>query len=355
MTGSRSPWSKARTLSHSDRRTHAHRPPEYYVQRACVPGTLIVSEATIIAKRHAGRLNVPGIWSKAQIAGWREVTDAVHAKGCRMWCQLWAQGRAGHVAALDSVGSKLMSPSAIPLSGDGMPVPVEMSEAEIWSTIDDYASAAKNAIEAGFDGVEIHGGNGYLPDQFLQTNSNTRTDGWGGSISNRSRFHLEITKAVVAAVGSQRTAMRLSPWSDYLDMLMPDPVPTFTYLTAELKKLKLGYLFLIEARIRGNDDSDVAAGQDVGFLIREWDHTSPVFIAGGFNPDTARRTVDETYAGYDIGIMFGRHYTSNPDLAWRVKENVEFVGYDRSVFYTPKEAKGYIDYPFAAGFATQAA
>ena len=130
---------------------------EYYTQRSCEPGTLIVSEATIIAKRHAGRLNVPGIWSQAQISAWREVNHAVHSKGCRIWCQLWAQGRAGHVAALESVGSKLMSSSAVPLRGDGMPMPVGMTEAEIRGTIDDYANAARNAIDAGFDGVEIHG------------------------------------------------------------------------------------------------------------------------------------------------------------------------------------------------------
>ncbi|KAK1091969.1 hypothetical protein LTR48_005241 [Friedmanniomyces endolithicus] len=326
---------------------------EYYTQRSCEPGTLIVSEATIIAKRHAGRLNVPGIWSQAQISAWREVTSAVHSKGCRIWCQLWAQGRAGHVAALESVGSKLMSSSAVPLKGDGMPVPVEMKEAEIRGTIDDYANAARNAIDAGFDGVEIHGGNGYLPDQFLQDICNRRTDTWGGTIENRCRFHLEVTRAVIAAVGADKTAMRLSPWSDYLDMLMDDPVPTFTHLTSELRKLKLGYLSLIEARIRGNDDSNVAADRDVGFLVREWDNTSPVFIAGGFSAESARKTVDETYPEYDVGIMFGRHFLSNPDLVHRVKENLGFADYDRSVFYTPKLAKGYIDYPYEAGFPAQ--
>ncbi|KAK1066927.1 hypothetical protein LTR74_006803 [Friedmanniomyces endolithicus] len=246
-----------------------------------------------------------------------------------------------------------MSSSAEPLKGDGMPVPVEMKEAEIRGTIDDYANAARNATDAGFDGVEIHGGNGYLPDQFLQNTCNHRTDLWGGTIENRCRFHLEVTKAVIAAVGADKTAMRLSPWSDYLDMLMDDPVPTFTHLTSELRKLKLGYLSLIEARIRGNDDSNVAADRDVGFLVREWDNTSPVFIAGGFSAETARKTVDETYPEYDVGIMFGRHFVSNPDLVHRVNENIAFANYDRSVFYTPKLAKGYIDYLYAAGFSAQ--
>ncbi|KAK5684985.1 hypothetical protein LTS10_003060 [Elasticomyces elasticus] len=327
---------------------------EYYAQRSNTPGTLIVSEATIIAKRHAGRLNVPGIWSQAQIVAWREVTDAVHAKGCRIWCQLWAQGRAGHIKALETVGSQLMSSSAVPLSGDGMPIPVAMTEMEISGTIEDYATAASNAIEAGFDGVEIHGGNGYLPDQFLQTTCNQRTDGWGGDIERRCRFHLEVTQVVISAVGSHRTAMRLSPWSDYLDMLMDDPKPTFTHLVSELKKLKLGYLSLIEARIRGNDDSDVAAGQDVSFLVKLWNNTSPVFIAGGFTSERARETVDETYHEYDVGIMFGRHFVSNPDLVYRVKNKIDFADYDRSVFYTPKQAKGYIDYICAPKLGAQA-
>ncbi|KAK4949493.1 hypothetical protein LTR10_012111 [Elasticomyces elasticus] len=327
---------------------------EYYAQRSNTPGTLIVSEATLIAKHHAGRLNVPGIWSEAQIVAWRGVTDAVHAKGCRIWCQLWAQGRAGHLEALDTVGSQLMSSSAVPLSGDGMPIPVAMTESDISGTIEDYAKAASNAIEAGFDGVEIHGGNGYLPDQFLQTTCNQRTDGWGGDVERRCRFHLEVTRAVISAVGSQRTAMRLSPWSDYLDMLMDDPIPTFSHLVTELKKLKLGYLSLIEARIRGNDDSDVAAGQNVSFLVKLWNNTSPVFIAGGFTPERARETVDETYREYDVGIMFGRHFVSNPDLVDRVKKHIEFADYDRSVFYTPKLAKGYIDYAYAPEHGTQA-
>ena len=131
--------------------------PEYYAQRACVPGTLIISEATIPALRHAGRRNVPGVWSQAQIDAWREVTDLVHLHGCRIWCQLWVQGRAGHKDVLDSVGSKLISSSAVPLKGENMPVPEPMSEEDIWETIEEYATAARNAVEAGFDGVEIHG------------------------------------------------------------------------------------------------------------------------------------------------------------------------------------------------------
>lgn len=170
-------------------------------------------------------------------------------------------------------------------------------------------------------------------------------------MEKRCRFHLEATKAVVAAVGAEKTAIRLSPWSDFLDMLMDDPVPTFTHLVSELKKLKLGYLSLIEARIRGNDDTDVAADRDVDFLVRSWDNTSPVLIAGGCTSDSARKTVDDKYPGYDIGIIFGRHFVSNPDLVFRVREAVDMRKYDRSVFYTPKLAKGYTDYPYSQQFS----
>ncbi|KAK5128751.1 hypothetical protein LTR85_000084 [Meristemomyces frigidus] len=327
---------------------------DYYLQRACIPGTLIVSEATVISKAHAGRRNVPGMWNEAQVAAWKEITDAVHSKGCRIWCQLWAQGRAGIAEVLESVGSKLMSSSATPLSGEGQTVPVEMTEEDIWSTVSDYGAAAKNAIEAGFDGVEIHGANGYLPDQFLQDVCNKRTDAWGGTIEKRCRFHLEVTKAVISAVGAERTGMRLSPWSDFGEMLMEDPVPTFTHVTSELKKLKLGYLSLVEARMSGNDIVDVAADQDVSFLVKLWDNTSSVLLAGGFTTETAREAVDVTYPEYDVCIIFGRYFVSNPDLVFRVKESIPMLKYDRSVFYTPKLAKGYTDYSFSPEFLAQA-
>ncbi|KAF2769347.1 FMN-linked oxidoreductase [Teratosphaeria nubilosa] len=325
---------------------------EYYVQRACVPGTLIISEATMISERHAGKLLAPGIWSTAQIEAWRDIVDAVHAKGCKMWCQLWAQGRAGNSEDIAATGTKLMSASAVPLSAEGSPTPAEMTEDEIHETINEYAQAAKKAIEAGFDGVEVHGGNGYLPDQFLQDTCNKRSDVWGGSIENRCRFHLEVTKAIIAAVGPERMAMRLSPWSDFLDMLMDDPVPTFTHLVSELKKLNIGFLDLIQARIRGNDDSDVAADKDVSWLIQLWGNMSPVLLSGGFTAESAKHAVDVEYAEYDVGIIFGRYFTSNPDLVYRIKEGVPMTKYDRSTFYTPKLAKGYVDWDYSANFTT---
>lgn len=145
--------------------------------------------------------------------------------------------------------------------------------------------------------------NGYLADQFLQDTCNKRTDSWGGSIENRCRFHLEVTKALAAEVGSSRTAVRLSPWSDFNGMLMDDPVPTFTHLVSELRKMKIGFLDLIEARIRGNDDCDVNADKDVSWLVKLWDNTSPVLLNGGFTAESAREVVDEKYAGYEVAII----------------------------------------------------
>lgn len=230
-------------------------------------------------------------------------------------------------------------------------VPDAMTEEEIWEAIGDYAQAARNAISAGFDGVEIHGANGYLPDQFLQTTCNERTDSWGGSIENRARFHLEVTKAVAAAVGAERTAMRLSPYSSFGGMLMKEPEPTFAYLLEQLKAIGLAYLHLIEARIKGNDDSDCGGQKSVDWMLKSWNNASPVFLAGGFSPESAKKAVDETYKDHDVVIVFGRHFVANPDLVFRVKENLGLTAYDRTVFYLPKEPKGYIDYPLSPEFA----
>ncbi|WZH48394.1 NADPH2 dehydrogenase [Fusarium acuminatum] len=322
---------------------------EYYEQRASTPGTLIISEATFIASRTAGSDNAPGIWSDAQIKAWRAVTDAIHAKSCKIFCQLWHQGRAGDPSILAKNGSHLMSSSAVPVS-ESTPAPQEMSEEDIRSTIDNYVVAAKNAIAAGFDGVEIHGANGYLPDQFLQDTCNKRTDNWGGSIENRARFHIEVAKAIIEAIGADKTGMRLSPYSDFLGMLMDDPDPQFRYLAQKLKGMGLAYLHLIEARIRGNDDADCGGQRTIRWIVELWDNASPVIISGGFNGGSAMTAVDEAYKGYEVLISFGRYFVANPDLVFRLKTGVGLEGYDRTYFYTPKIPKGYIDYPFSQQF-----
>jgi NADPH2 dehydrogenase len=216
--------------------------------------------------------------------------------------------------------------------------------------IEDHPIAARNAIEAGFDGVEIQGGGGYLPDQFLQDVTNKRTDRWGDSIENRARFPLEVTKAIGQEIGFGKVAIRLSPWSDFIGMGMDDPIPTFTYLIQQLRTLNIGFLDLIEARIRGNDDADCGGDNDVSFAVHAWGKEAPVMVGGGFNDESAQKAVNETYKDYKVAIIFGRHWTSNPDLPFRIEANIPLVKYDRPTFYIPKSSKGYNDWAFSQEF-----
>ena len=200
---------------------------EYYTQRACVPGTLLITEATFISPRASGYPNVPGIYNDAQIKAWKEIVDSVHNAGGFIYMQLWALGRAANPDVLKKEGAgDLISSSDIPMS-DNSPAPRPLTEEEIQDFIKDYATAAKNAVEgAGFDGVEVHGANGYLVDQFSQDVSNKRTDRWGGSVENRGRFAVEVTKAVVEAVGADKTGIRLSPFSTFQGMQVSGSRPT---------------------------------------------------------------------------------------------------------------------------------
>ncbi|PSR77829.1 hypothetical protein BD289DRAFT_477183 [Coniella lustricola] len=323
--------------------------PEYYSQRACVPGTLIISEATFIHAKAAGLDNAPGIWSEAQIKGWEKVTDAVHANKGTMFLQLWALGR----TALPDVLKKELGPDAKLVSSGNIPMeggatPTALTEEEIWEYVGYYAQAAKNAIAAGFDGVEIHGANGYLIDQFTQDTANNRTDKWGGSIENRARFAIEVTKAVVEAVGADRTGIRLSPFSDFQSMKMADPYPQFNYLIGELKKFNLAFLHLVESRISGNADTD--EGEDVQPFIDQWDNVSPVLLAGGFKADSAYEALDKKYSGKDVIIVFGRLFIANPDLVFRLQKHIPLTPYNRETFYNAKSAEGYTDLPYSEEF-----
>jgi NADPH2 dehydrogenase len=325
---------------------------EYYSQRACVPGTLLITEATPISPRAGGYKNVPGIYTEPQIKAWKEIVDSVHAKGGVIYMQLWALGRAADPKVLKEDGYDFCSSSDIAMS-DNSPKPRPLTEEEIQIFIQDYATAAKNAVEgAGFDGVEIHGANGYLIDQFTQDVCNKRTDKWGGSIENRTRFALEVTKAIVDAIGADKTGIRLSPWSPFQSMKMDDPVPTFTHLINGLKEHKLAYLHLVESRIQGN--ADVESTELINFAVDAWGKTSPILIAGGFRADSARRAAEEEYADKDVVIVFGRYFISTPDLVYRIKENIPLADYDRDTFYAAKSEKGYTDYPFSEKFQKEA-
>jgi len=319
---------------------HGELAKTYYGQRASVPGTLIVTEATFIAPQAAGYSNAPGIWSDAQIAGWKAVTEAVHAKGSFIFLQLWALGRVASPRTLkeegdfDVVGPSPIRYNSVTEGGDEAAVPRELTGADLKEYVELYTKAAKNAIEAGFDGVEVHGANGYLLDQFLQSVSNNRTDEYGGSIQNRLRFPLEVIDAVVKTVGAERTAVRISPWSDYQDMGMKDPLPTFTAFVERIRDAHPNFAYLHVVEDRAHDTSDP--------LRKAWGDR-PYIAAGGFNRASATSAV-EKHGGL---IAFGRHFIANPDLPLRLKEGIDLNPYNRATFYSVEAAAGYIDYPFA--------
>jgi len=321
---------------------------DYYAQRASIPGTLLITEATFISPQAGGAPNIPGIYTDEQIAAWKKVTSAVHAKGSYIYLQLWALGRVADPNQLKKEGNfPLVSSSPNPVTPDA-PVPHALSESEIQDWINAYAQASRNAISAGFDGVEIHAANGYLIDQFNQDTANTRTDRWGGSVENRARFAVEVTRAVVAAVGADRTGIRFSPWSPFQGMRMKDPVPQFSYLARAMAELKLAYVHVVESRIAGN--ADVEATDQLDFFLEAYGKASPVIIAGGYKPASAQEAVDRKYKDYEAIIGFGRPFISNPDLPFRVLKGLELAPYNRDTFYAAKDPKGYVDYEFSAEF-----
>ncbi|KAF9890364.1 hypothetical protein FE257_006031 [Aspergillus nanangensis] len=318
---------------------------EYYRQRASVPGSLLITEATVISPRYGGYANVPSIHNEDQIAAWKHVTEAVHAQGSSIYMQLWALGRAGNPQFLQQSGYDVVSSSNISTKGafsGEMHHPRALSEEEIWDAIADFAAAATNAIAAGFDGVEIHGANGYLVDQFTQDVSNVRTDSWGGSIENRSRFALEVTRAVVSAIGNDRTAIRLSPWGRFQDMRMSDPVAQFSHLADKLAEFKLAYLHLIESDAR-------AEGESLRFLLDAYGNASPVVLAGNYTSALAKEVVDDEYKDRDVVIAFGRPYISNPDVPFRVKNGIPFADSNPATIYG-QSPDGYTDYGFSEEF-----
>ncbi|KAI5917476.1 NADPH dehydrogenase [Camillea tinctor] len=320
---------------------------DYYAQRGSVPGTLLVSEATLISPQAGGYSSVPGIWSQEQIAAWKQVTKAVHENGSFIFLQLWALGRVAMPEELRKEGFKVKSASAVPAE-DGAPVPEAMTQEDIQSFVRDFAQAGRNAIEAGFDGVEIHGANGYLVDQFLHDCSNQRTDDYGGSEVNRSRFAVEVVDALVDAIGAKRVAIRLSPWSDFQGMKIADPIPQFTDIIEKLSQKGLAYLHLVEPRVQGITDIETSATLD--FAVKAWNRASPLLLAGGYTPEIARKVVDEERKDQDIVVVFGRYFISTPDLPFRLKHGLPLTPYDRSKFYNTGETSGYIDWPFSEEF-----
>ncbi|KAI9898799.1 hypothetical protein N3K66_007159 [Trichothecium roseum] len=328
-----------------------HVPPQmmadYYSQRAAVPGTLLITEASFISAKSCGRdKNAPGIFTESQVAGWRRVTDAVHAKGSFIFMQLWHVGRAARAQELERVGLECVSSSDLPIS-EGHPTPRPMTEEEIWECVGSFARAAENAVAAGFDGVEIHAANGYLIDQFTQDVCNRRTDQWGGSIENRARLCLEIAKAVTKAIGSDRTAVRLSPFSPFQAMRMADPKPQFTYVVDRLKDLGLAYLHLVEPSISGNIETDTSEAENLDFALDAWDRRGPVILAGGYDKEKADGVLERHGDGNKVAIAFGRPFIPNPDLPFRLMNEIPLVEPDRKTFYNAQSPVGYTDFAFS--------
>ncbi|KAM0427887.1 hypothetical protein ACHAPT_007346 [Fusarium lateritium] len=315
---------------------------DYYVQRAAVPGTLIIAEGTFVSANCGGFDHAPGIWREDQIAEWKTITDQVHSKGSFIFCQLFAMGRAGDAEIAKKEGFSIKAPSAIPIE-PGSVVPEAMTIEEIKQTVQEFVDASRNAIRAGFDGVEIHGANGYLLDQFIQDTSNQRDDQYGGSVENRSRLLIEVIEAVVAAIGPERVGLRLSPWSTFQGMRMQDPIPQFTDIIKKTSPFGIAYLHVVESRVSGSDDCDRQDRLD--FAYNNWN--GPLLIAGGYTPEDARKLVDEKYPEKDIVVIFGRYFLSNPDLVYRIKEGLELNRYDRKSFYVSESPVGYSDYPFS--------
>ncbi|KAJ7171318.1 FMN-linked oxidoreductase [Mycena filopes] len=327
---------------------------EYYTQRGSTPGTLLITESTLIAAKAGGYSNMPGIWSPEQINAWKEVVSSVHAKGSFIFLQALAFGRGAipAVLAAEDPTFPFVSASDIPADPTAEVRPRALTTAEIAEYVELFAQAARNAMEAGFDGVEIHSANGCLVDQFLQDVSNNRTDMYGGSVENRTRFALEVVHAVAAAIGEDKTAIRFSPWSPYLGMGMADPVPTFTHVVSELKRRHpaLAYIHLIEPRISADSGVDASAenaAQSNDFLRDVWGDR-PLISAGGFTRETAMKLADHGKNKNNL-IAFGRTFIANPDLPLRLKKDIVLNPYDRPTFYLPGQdiATGYTDQPFA--------
>ena len=315
---------------------------EYYRQRATAG--LVITEATQISPQGIGYVNTPGIHNQKQVEGWKAVTDTVHQAGGRIFLQLWHVGRISH-SSFQAGGSLPVAPSAIAAEGEhftpeGMQAfetPRALERSEIAGIVEDFRRGAENAKAAGFDGVEVHSANGYLPDQFLRDGSNVRTDDYGGSIENRARFLLEVTAAVVDAFGADRVGVRLSPSGTFNSMSDSDPVATFGYAIGKLEELRIAYVHIVEG-----SEADVRHG---GSIVPT-SELRPLFsrtliVNGGYDRERATRALDAEAT--DL-VSFGRLFLANPDLPARLAAGGPYNDPDFDTFYGGGE-KGYTDYP----------
>jgi N-ethylmaleimide reductase len=323
---------------------------EYYAQRA--GAGLIITEGTSPSPNGLGYARIPGLFNAEQVIGWRRVTDVVHAQGAKIFVQLMHTGRVAHVANLPA-GAKVVGPTAVPLAGEmhtdaqGMQphsLPQAMTVEDIRQATDEFVRAAKLAVEAGFDGVELHAANGYLLEQFLNANVNTRSDGYGGSADKRNRFVVEVARAVSTAIGAARVGIRVSPYGVFNGTGAFDGVePQFLALARDLGALKLAYLHLVDHSSLG------APAVPAEFKAQLRAAFGGTFVAsGGLNRDSAEKVLKE---GRGDLVAFGRAWLANPDLMERMRSGLPLTAPDPATFYTPG-AKGYTDYPRAEVVAT---
>lgn len=320
---------------------------KYYADRA--DAGLIITEGVSPSPNGLGYARIPGLFSDAQIAAWKQVTDAVHAKGGKIFAQLMHSGRISHPLNLPA-GAEVVAPSPIAAANTQMytdqsgmqplPIPRALRTDELPDVIHEYVHSAKAAIQAGFDGVELHGANGYLLDQFLNPASNQREDAYGGTPENRNRFVLEVAAAVTSAIGAERTGIRLSPFGAFNDMISDEQTePQYVALATALGKLKLAYIHIVDHSSMGTP----AVPQSVKDAIRKA-FGSTIICSGGYD---AARAESDLQAGKGELVAFGRPFIANPDFVTRIADGTELAAPDPNTFYTPGEA-GYNDYPTAS-------
>uniref|UniRef100_K3YI77 NADH:flavin oxidoreductase/NADH oxidase N-terminal domain-containing protein n=1 Tax=Setaria italica TaxID=4555 RepID=K3YI77_SETIT len=335
---------------------------EYYAQRS-TEGGLLISEGTIISPAGPGFPRVPGIYNQEQIDAWKKVVDAVHAKGAIFFCQLWHVGRASHqvyqpggAAPISSTDKPISSRWRI-LMPDGSygkyPTPRRLATSEIPEIVEQYRQSAINAIKAGFDGIEIHGAHGYLIDQFLKDGINDRTDEYGGSLSNRCRFLLEVTRAVVSAIGADRVAVRVSPAIDHLDASDSNPLQLGLAVVDRLNALqqeagRLAYLHVTQPRYTAygqTESGQHGSAEEESRMMRalRGAYRGTFMCSGGYTRELGVEAVESGDA--DL-VSFGRLFIANPDLVERFRRDAPLNRYVRKTFYTPDPVVGYTDYPF---------
>ncbi|XP_076895902.1 putative 12-oxophytodienoate reductase 11 [Bidens hawaiensis] len=283
---------------------------------------------------------MPGIWTKEQIEAWKPIVDAVHAKGGIFFCQIWHAGRASN-ASFQPNGQAPISPSDKVIRDEQFTPPRKLSTEEVPLVVNDFRVAARNAIEAGFDGVEIHGAHGYLVDQFLKDEVNDRTDKYGGSMENRCRFALEIVEAVASEIGADRVGLRLSPFTDYMQSSDSNPKALGLYMAKTLNAYNILYCHMVEPRMIFIEEKVECLHHSLVPMREAFKGT--FMCAGWYNMDDGNKAVSENMA--DL-VAYGRLFLANPDLPKRFELNAPLNKYDRKTFYTSHPVHGYTDYPF---------